>query len=177
VVRPKGIRGNNLRFFISPDIRKNSLLRLIIFFTVLFFVLLWLTNLLLYLQIGFSYDSVVEYYRGSEANFRPPKSYMGMLEEAHFHFFSMAVILVTLNHLILFTALGNIWKLLLIVSSFLSALGDIAGGWLIRYVSPYFAYLKITSVIVLQVSLALLMIITVWFLYSSGKRSDQQYFP
>jgi hypothetical protein len=100
-----------------------------------------------------------------------------MLEEAHFHFFSMAVILVTLNHLILFTALDNLWKLLLIVSSFLSALGDIAGGWLIRYVSPYFAYLKITSVIVLQVSLALLMIIIVWFLYSAGKRSGQQYMP
>jgi len=163
-----------LRFFISPDIRKNSLLRLIIVFTVLFFVMLWLTNLLLYLQIGFSYDSVVEYYRGSEANFRPPKSYLGMLEEAHFHFFSMAVILVTLNHLILFTALKNIWKLLLIVSSFLSALGDIAGGWLIRYVSPYFAYLKITSVIVLQVSLAMLMIITIWYLYSAGKKSYQQ---
>ena len=141
---------------------------------MLFFLLLWLTNLLLYLQIGFSYDSVVEYYRGSEASFRPPKSYLGMLEEAHFHFFSMAVILVTLNHLILFTTLGNLWKLVLIVSSFLSALGDIAGGWMIRYVSPYFAYLKITSVIVLQVSLALLMIITVWYLYSSGKKTDQQ---
>ena len=155
-----------MRFFVSPDIRKNSLLRLIIVFTVLFFVLLWVTNLLLYLQIGFSYDSVVEYYRGSEANFRPPKSYLGMLEEAHFHFFSMAVILVTLNHLILFTSLGIRWKLLLIVSSFLSALGDIAGGWLIRYVSTDFAYLKIASVIVLQVSLAALMIITIWFLYS-----------
>lgn len=170
-MRPKGIRGNNLRFFISPDIRKNSLLRLIIVFTVLFFVLLWLTNLLLYLQIGFSYDSVVEYYRGSEANFRPPKSYLGMLEEAHFHFFSMAVILVTLNHLILFTALGNIWKLLLIVSSFLSALGDIAGGWLIRYVSPYFAYLKISSVIVLQVSLLMLIVIVMWYLYKVRKGS------
>ena len=158
-----------LRFFISPDIRKNSLLRLIIVFTVLFFVLLWVTNLLLYLQIGFSYDSVVEYYRGSEANFRPPKSYLGMLEEAHFHFFSMAVILVTLNHLILFTALGNIWKLLLIVSSFLSALGDIAGGWLIRYVSADFAYVKIASVLVLQVSLAALMIIVVWFLFSAQR--------
>lgn len=176
-MRPREKRENNLRFFVSPDIRKNSLLRLIIVFTVLFFVFLWLTNLLLYLQIGFSYDSVVEYYRGSEANFRPPKSYLGMLEEAHFHFFSMAVILVTLNHLILFTALDNLWKLLLIVSSFLSALGDIAGGWLIRYVSPYFAYLKITSVIVLQVSLAILMIITIWFLYSAGKRSGQQYMP
>lgn len=160
-----------MRFFISPDIRKNSLLRLIIVFTVVFFVLLWLTNLLLYLQVGFSYDSVVEYYRGSEANFRPPKSYLGMLEEAHFHFFSMAIILVTLNHLILFTALGNLWKLLLILSSFLSALGDIAGGWLIRYVSPDFAYLKIASVTVLQISLAALMIITIWFLYCARKGS------
>ncbi len=138
---------------------------------MVFFVLLWLTNLLLYLQVGFSYDSVVEYYRGSEANFRPPKSYLGMLEEAHFHFFSMAIILVTLNHLILFTALGNLWKLLLILSSFLSALGDIAGGWLIRYVSPDFAYLKIASVTVLQISLAALMIITIWFLYSARKGS------
>lgn len=138
---------------------------------MVFFVLLWLTNLLLYLQIGFSYDSVVEYYRGSEANFRPPKSYLGMLEEAHFHFFSMAVILVTLNHLILFTTLGNLWKLLLILSSFLSALGDIAGGWLIRYVSPNFAYLKIASITVLQISLAALMIITIWFLYSARKGS------
>jgi hypothetical protein len=134
---------------------------------------LWVTNLLLYLQIGFSYDSVVEYYRGSEADFRPPKSYLGMLEEAHFHFFSMAVILVTLNHLILFTALGNVWKLLLIVSSFLSALGDIAGGWLIRYVSADFAYLKIASVITLQISLAALMILVLYFLYSS-KRGNYQ---
>ena len=141
---------------------------------MLFFVLLWVTNLLLYLQIGFSYDSVVEYYRGSEANFRPPKSYLGMLEEAHFHFFSMAVILVTLNHLMLFTALGNIWKLLLIVSSFLSALGDIAGGWLIRYVSADFAYVKIISVIVLQVSLALLMVIIIWFLFCNRKDASDQ---
>jgi hypothetical protein len=149
-------------------------LRLIIVFTVLFFALLWVTNLLLYLQIGFSYDSVVEYYRGSEADFRPPKSYLGMLEEAHFHFFSMAILLVTLNHLILFTALETKWKLILILSSFLSALGDVAGGWLIRYMSPDFAYLKITSVIVLQGSLALLMVITVWFLYGAGKGSYPQ---
>jgi hypothetical protein len=100
-----------------------------------------------------------------------------MLEEAHFHFFSMAVILVTLNHLILFTALGNVWKLLLVVSSFLSALGDIAAGWLIRYVSPDFAYLKIVSVIVLQVSLAALMVITIWFVYSASKNSYNNHLP
>lgn len=154
-----------MRFFISPDIKKNTLLKMIVAFTVLFFVFLWITNLLLYLQIGFSYDSVVQYYLGSEQDFRPPRSYLGMLEEAHFHFFAMAIILVTLNHLILFTKISNFWKMILILSSFLSAFGDIAGGWLIRYVSPEFAYLKIASLIVLQVSLAALMIIIIWFLY------------
>jgi len=143
---------------------------MIVAFTVLFFVFLWITNLLLYLQVGFSYDSVVQYYLGSEQDFRPPRSYMGMLEEAHFHFFAMAIILVTLNHLILFTKISNFWKMVLILSSFLSAFGDIAGGWLIRYVSPEFAYLKIASLIVLQVSLAALMIIVIWFLYGYGDK-------
>ena len=160
-----------MRFFISPDIRKNTLLKLIIIFTVLFFIFLWLTNLLLYLQIGFSYESVVEYYRGSEENFRPARSYIGMLEEAHFHFFAMAIILVTLNHLILFTRISSLWKLLLIVSSFVSAFGDIAGGWLIRYVSPEFAYLKIASVIVLQASLAALMIIVLSNIYIEARKN------
>lgn len=142
-------------------------------FTVLFFLFLWITNLLLYLQIGFSYESVVQYYLGSEEDFRPARSYLGMLEEAHFHFFAMAIILVTLNHLILFTKISNFWKLVLILLSYLSALGDIAGGWLIRYVSPEFAYLKIASLIGLQVSLAVLMIIVIWFLYGySDKKTS-----
>jgi len=160
-----------LRFFISPDIKKNTLLKLIVAYTVLFFFFLWITNLLLYLQVGFSYDSVVQYYLGSEEDFRPARSYLGMLEEAHFHFFAMAIILVTLNHLILFTKISNFWKLILIFSSFTSALGDIAGGWLIRYVSPEFAYLKIASLIVLQVSLAALMIIVIWFLYGYSDKN------
>ena len=154
-----------MRFFISSDIKKNTLLKLIVAFTVLFFLFLWITNLLLYLQVGFSYESVVQYYLGSEEDFRPARSYLGMLEEAHFHFFAMAIILVTLNHLILFTKISNFWKLVLILLSYLSALGDIAGGWLIRYVSPEFAYLKIASLIGLQISLAVLMIVVIWFLY------------
>lgn len=154
-----------MRFFISNDIRTNSLLKLIIVFTLVFFLFLWVTNLLLYLKIGLSYNSVVEYYRGNEETFRPPKSYIGLLEEAHFHFFSMAVILVTLNHLILFARIKNSWKLMLILSSFVSAFGDITSGWFIRYLSPLFAYLKIISVVVLQVSLALLLLLITRFLY------------
>lgn len=161
-----------MRFFITGDIRRNTLLKLVIVLTLIFFFFLWVTNLLLYLEIGFSYDSVVEYYKGNEEAFRPPKSYLGLLQESHFHFFSMAIILVTLNHLILFARIGNLWKLVLILASFVSAFGDIAGGWLILYISPLFAYLKIASVIVLQASLAFLLVIVTWFLYGRRKVID-----
>jgi len=41
-------------------------MRLIISLTLFFFLLLLVTNLLLYLEIGFTYESVVNYYLGSE---------------------------------------------------------------------------------------------------------------
>ena len=157
-----------MKFFISQDIRKNDLLKLVVLLTTVFFVFLWVTNLLLFLKVGLSYESVVEYYRGSEETFRPPRSYMGLLEEAHFHFFSMAVLLVTLNHLFLFTKRGNGEKLLVVVASYGSAFLDIAGGWLVRYAAPEFAYLKIASFVVLQASLLYLMAVVTFYLF--GKR-------
>lgn len=159
-----------MRFFISSDIRKNDLLKLIVLFTVVFFVFLWLTNILLYLKVGLSIESVVEYYRGSEENFRPPKSYLGLLEEAHFHFFSIAIILVTLNHLILFTNIKSFNKLLIIVISYMSAFFDIISGWLIRFVHPGFAYLKISSFLIFQISLLLLIVIVCTYLFQKTKK-------
>ena len=164
-----------MKFFISNDLRNNSLLKLIVVFTLVFLFFLWLTNLLLYLKIGFSYQSIVDYYRGSEENFREPKSYLGLLEDSHFHFFSMAIILVTLNHLLLFSRINNVWKLIIILASYISAFGDIAGGWLIRYVSPSFAYLKLGSVIILQISFAALLVLVLAFLYSRKDNNLRQF--
>lgn len=159
-----------MRFFISSDIRKNDLLKLIVLFTVVFFLFLWLTNILLYLKVGLSVESVVEYYRGSEENFRPPKSYLGLLEEAHFHFFSIAIILVTLNHLILFTNIKSFNKLLIIIISYMSAFFDIISGWLIRFVHPGFAYLKISSFLIFQISLLFLIVIVCTYLFQKTNK-------
>lgn len=164
-----------MKFFISNDIRNNSLLKLIVVFTLVFLFFLWLTNLLLYFKIGFSYQSIVDYYRGSEQNFREPKSYLGLLEESHFHFFSMAIILVTLNHLILFSKIKNVWKLIIILTSYTSAFGDITAGWLIRYISPSFAYLKLGSVVVLQISFAALLVLVLDFLYNGKDNNLRQF--
>ena len=154
-----------MRFFISSELKRNDFLKIIILFTTLFFIFLWVTNILLYMQIGFNYEGIVGYYLGNEETFRPPKSYIGLLEEAHFHFFSMAILLVTLTHLILFTSISNGWKLTLILGSFTSSFLEIISSWLIRYVSAQFAYLKLGSFIVMQLSLMAMMVIIFIYLF------------
>ena len=154
-----------MRFFISSELKRNDFLKIIILFTTLFFIFLWVTNILLYMQIGFNYEGIVGYYLGNEETFRPPKSYIGLLEEAHFHFFSMAILLVTLTHLILFTSISAGWKLTLILGSFTSSFLEITSSWLIRYVSAHFAYLKLGSFIVMQLSLMAMMVIIIIYLF------------
>ena len=154
-----------MRFFISSELKRNDFLKIIILFTTLFFIFLWVTNILLYMQIGFNYEGIVGYYLGNEETFRPPKSYIGLLEEAHFHFFSMAILLVTLTHLILFTSISAGWKLTLILGSFTSSFLEITSSWLIRYVSAQFAYLKLGSFIVMQLSLMAMMVIIIIYLF------------
>lgn len=154
-----------MRFFISSELKRNDFLKIIIFFTLIFFLFLWITNVLLYMQIGFNYSSIAEFYLGNEETFRPPKSYIGLLEEAHFHFFSMAILLVTLTHLVLFTSIGSGFKLALILISFISTFTEIISSWLIRYVNPVFAYLKLGSFFIMQISLLLMMAIIVIYLF------------
>ena len=154
-----------MRFFISSELKRNDLLKIIIAFTTLFFLFLWITNILLYSQIGFNYEGIVNFYLGNEETFRQPKSYIGLLEEAHFHFFSMAILLVTLTHLILFASISTGLKLTLILTSFTSSFLEIISSWLIRYISPSFAYVKLGSFIIMQVSLLLMMGIVLIYLF------------
>lgn len=158
-----------MRFFISSELKKNDFLKIIIFFTILFFFFLWITNVLLYMQIGFNYSSIVEFYLGNEETFRPPKSYIGLLEEAHFHFFSMAILLVTLTHLVLFTSISAQIKFTLILLSFISTFMEIISSWLIRYVSPHFAYIKLGSFYIMQLTLLVMMAIIIVYLFKKDK--------
>jgi len=80
-----------MRFVITGEWTRNRLLQTIIVLFALYIALLWLTNALLYFhKMDLTYRSVVEYYLGSEERFLQPKSYQGMLEISHFHFFAMS---------------------------------------------------------------------------------------
>lgn len=170
-----------MRFTVTPDWKDNQLLRLILVWFLLFVALLWVTNALLYFaKMTLDPASVVAYYLGNEATFTQPRSYQGMLEIAHFHLFAMGVLVMTLTHLVLFVPVPNRWKWWGVSLTFASALADEAAGWLVRFVSPTFAVLKIAAFLGLQTMLALLVAAVVWALatgqpndYRSGAPEDE----
>ncbi|HTO06505.1 MAG TPA: hypothetical protein VMR86_05545 [Myxococcota bacterium] len=156
-----------MRFVVSGEMSRNRLLQVIVLLYSLYVALLWVTNALLYFsKMSLTPASVVSYYLGSEQAFTEPRSYLGMLEISHFHLFAMGMLLMVLTHLVLFVPLGNRTKIALVVTPFLSALLDEGSGWLVRFVSPGFAWAKIAGFLALQGSLAALVGLAVWSVLS-----------
>jgi hypothetical protein len=148
-----------MRFTITGEWKRNSLLRLIIVSFLVYSVALWITNALLYFnKMGLTYQSVVDYYLGSEERFLQPRSFQGLLEITHFHMFAMGILILTLAHLLLFVPFQPRTKLWLITLAFVSGVTDEGAGWLVRFVHPGFAYVKIAGFLLLQVMLAVLIV-------------------
>ena len=61
--------------------------------------------------------------------------------------------------------------LLLIASPFAAALLDEGASWLVRYVDPLFAWAKIAGFLSLQISLALLVGLSLWAVFSGSQRN------
>jgi len=157
-----------MRFTVTPDWRDNRLLKLVLAWFLVYVAIFWLTNALLYFEkMGLTPSSVVAYYRGDESQFLQPRSYQGMLEIAHFHLFAMAILVLTMTHLLLFVPLATRVKAWIVSLSFASAIGDEAAGWLVRFVAPAFAYLKIASFVVLESTLAFMIVAVAWALATS----------
>ena len=90
---------------------------------------------------------------------------------SHFHLFAMGMLLLVLTHLMLFVPLKKGTKAWLIALPFLSGFLDEGSGWLVRFVHPGFAYLKIASFLLLQGSLAALIIVSLWTVFSGSQRN------
>jgi hypothetical protein len=98
-------------------------------------------------RIGVSYERVVAYYLGGEIGGQIffAKNLNALLEETHFHVFSMSVVFLILAHLFMATSLPKGVKLFFILTTFFSNIFDMSGSWLTRLLSPTFAYLLILS--------------------------------
>ena len=154
-----------MRYFVTGEQQRKSLLNALVLMFLGYIALLWLSNGLMYFHhMNLTPDSVITYYLGSEVLFTQPRSYQGMLEVSHFHLFSMGMLIVTLTHLMLMTDFSVRLKIWLSSLTYLSALADEAGGWLVRFVHPLFAYFKIAAFLMLELSLVALLFVVIFSL-------------
>jgi hypothetical protein len=152
-----------MRFVVTGEWSRNRLLQTIVVLYCVYVAGLWLTNALLYFsKMGLTPHSVVAYYLGDEALFRPPRSYQGLLEISHFHLFAMGMLLLVMTHLMLFIPVSGGLKAWLISVPFGAALLDEGSSWLVRFVHPGFAVAKIAGFLLLQASLLVLIVVALW---------------
>lgn len=160
-----------MRFFISGEQNRQMVLNTIVLLFLIYMVGLWISLGLMYFQrMGLTVASVQEYYLGSAALFTEPRSYQSLLEVSHAHLFSMGMLAVTLTHLLLFAPLADRIKVFLSLAVYLGAIGDEGAGWLVRFVDPRFAYLKITMFLLMEISLAVLITIVIYGLIDQRRR-------
>jgi hypothetical protein len=150
-----------------------ALMRATLGWTLVLLAGFWVTNLVLFVsRLGVTPSSVAAHYLGSEAQFRPPRTAGAMLEVTHSHLPMMALVVLLLTHLMIFAPYSKRAKIALIAVAFLSAFLDEAAGWLVRFVHPGFAWLKLAAFVSLQAILAFLLVGLALYL-RSGKRGER----
>jgi hypothetical protein len=149
-----------VRFVVTGEWTRNSLLKVIVLCFLTYTLILWVTNAGLYFaKMSLYPSSVVDYFRGNEERFLQPRSLYGLLEILHFHSFAMGILLMTLTHLVLFVPLSMRVKAIGIATAFVSGIGGELSGWGVRFVHPGFAYAKVGFFLLLEGSILWLMIL------------------
>jgi hypothetical protein len=163
-----------MKYMEKGGFQTNPLMRLTLLWAVVFLAGLWATNFLFYFsKMGLTPRSVVNYYNGSEALFTQPRSFETMLEVTHFHLPMMAIVLLILTHLLIFAPWPHGLKVWFISLTFGSALVEEGSGWLVRFVHPGFAILKIMSFILFQGFMGFLLLALALFLWQGASKNKK----
>ena len=148
-----------MKYLQSGGFRNHPLMRLTLGCTLVFLAGLWITTALMYFRnMTLDPRSVVAYYRGDESRFLEPRTYGSMLEVTHMHLPMMALVLLLLTHLAIFLPWSTRARAWLIAGTFSFALVGEGAGWLVRFVSPGFAPLKVLCFLGLEATLGGLLV-------------------
>ena len=163
-----------MKYMQTGGFQGHPLMRLTLLWALLFMAGLWATNAAMYFsRMSLTPSSVQAYYLGSPEEFSQPKSAASLLETTHAHLPIMAVVVLMLTHLMIFSPYSDKTKKWFIGLSFFSAFASEAAGWLVRFVDPSFAWLKIASFVTFQACLGFLIAGLTAFLLSAT-RADRR---
>lgn len=161
-----------MRFVVTGEWSRNRLLQVIVLLYAVYVGLLWVTNALLYFSKMSLYpSSVVAYYLGDAEQFTSPRTYQGLLEISHFHLFAFGMLLLVMTHLMLFVPLSGRAKAWLISVPFFSGLLDEGASWMVRFGGEGFAIVKVAGFLLLQGSLAALILVSVWSVFKGSQEN------
>ncbi|MCA9561172.1 MAG: hypothetical protein H6704_27615 [Myxococcales bacterium] len=163
-----------MRFVVTGEWSRNTLLRLIVAMFLVFVLLFVVSSAMLFFtRMSLDPAKVVEYFLGEpHLEFgRPPRPYKALVETSHMHLFAMGMLVMVLTHLLLFVPIKPALKGWLVLVSFAAALLDELSNWLVRFASPAFAWLKIGSFVVMEVSLSLLVIVLAVYVARPGRNA------
>jgi hypothetical protein len=163
-----------LRFVVTGEWNRNAMLRMVLSFFLVYVLFFWVSNWAVWFaKMDLTPASVAAYYRGDPVNEfgQPPRPFAALAEQSHFHLFAMGILVMTLTHLLLFLPTAVRLKITMVGLTFVSAFLVEAGSWLIRYVHPGFAWLKITSFLVLQLSLLALVVALLFGMVRPGRNA------
>lgn len=153
--------------------QSQPLMKLTLLFTLLLLTGFWATNFALYFaRMDITPQSVEDYYLGSEEQFKMPRTYQSMLEVTHAHLPMMAFVVLLLTHLLIFAPYSFKTKATFIASGFIFSLLNESAGWLVRFVSPHFAFLKVAGFLGFQGILGFLLVALAMFLIKSPRGED-----
>lgn len=159
-----------MKYMERGGFQTQGLMRLTLGLSIGLLSLFWVTNLTLFVsRLGLTPASIASYYRGSEADYRPPRTAGSMLEVTHAHLPMMALVTLLLTHLLIFAPYSRRARILLIVGAFASAAFDEGAGWLVRFVHPGFAVVKLAAFVSLQGILGFLLVSLALFLRSGAQ--------
>ena len=99
--------------------------------------LMAVTNVLM--NVGMTYNAVVDHYRGNEANMVPVPEIKELVTHAHTHLIAMTMMFFTIGLVFMLTNAHPILKTVVPALSFFSILMDIGSMFLVRLVIPQFA--------------------------------------
>lgn len=143
-----------MRTLLPEELQEQPLVKLAVGFAMIILAGFVVSGFLLYFQqMDLSPSSVATYFLGSEQDSLPARTYESMLSVTHAHTVMIGAMLLLLSLLLLRTPLSKTAKKMFIVLPFVSAIVDEASSWLVRYVDPNFAWLKIIAFLALQISL------------------------
>ena len=159
-----------MKYMERGGFQTQPLMRLTLGLAIGLLSLFWVTNFAIFVsRLGVTPASIAAYYLGSEADYRAPRTAGSMLEVTHAHLPMMALVMLLLTHLLIFAPYSKRTRVLLIVGAFLSAVLDEGAGWLVRFVHPGFAVLKLAAFVSLQGILAFLLVGLALFLRSGAR--------